>query len=265
MATAVPNAASAWRHRPVAVHTHTQVLGLVLIAGALLLTVAAALATGVPASEAAFLLAPFAGALIGAAVAYRFGTGGRAVGLLLGLGAAAMTFFLGFGVLAPSSFIEFTTGTAFVLGVVLLLYGGVASLVRRADVRAETPRSEQLLDRTAVAVVVLAFLVSLPLWLTSRTTVDAAAAAGLQEVTASSFAFEDVTASAGESIVVRNEDAFHHTFTIDELGIDVELLPGSAAIVDLPAEPGTYTYYCIPHSAEAGAGEDDMAATLTIE
>ena len=111
----------------------------------------------------------------------------------------------------------------------------------------------------------LAFAVSLPLWLANRTTVDASAAAGLQEVTAVNFVFEDVTAAAGSSIVLRNQDPFMHTFTVDALGIDVKLLPGDATIVQLPDTVGTYTYYCIPHSFEAGEGADDMAATLTIE
>lgn len=236
-----------------------------MIAGGLVLTLAAGLATGVPMSDAGFLLPPIAGAVAGALFAYRFGTWGRAVGLVLGLGVVAMTFFLGFGVFAPASFVEFTTGTAFILGVLLLLYGGIASLVRRTDVMDTAPRSEQLLQRTALGVVVLALIVSLPLWLAGRTTVDAAAAEGLTTVTAANFEFSDVTAAAGSSIVVSNDDAFLHTFTVDELGIDVELLPGSSALVELPTTAGTYTFYCIPHSFEDGAGEDDMAATLTIE
>jgi plastocyanin len=116
-----------------------------------------------------------------------------------------------------------------------------------------------------LGLVALALVVSLPLWLVTRSTVDAEVAAGLQEVTATNFVFEDVAVGAGESIVVRNTDPFHHTFTIDELGIDVDLLPGEAVVVALPDSPGTYTYYCVPHSFDGGNGADDMAATLALE
>lgn len=248
-----------------AVHTHTEILGLSLIAGAITFMLAAGLFSGVAMDEAVFIVPFILAPTIGAVLAWRFSTWGRIAGLFLGLAAAVMTFWMGFGLFVPASVVEFTAGTAYVLGVVMMLYGGIASLVRRADVRDETPRTEMLLDRTVLGVVVLAFVISLPLWLANRTTVDAAAAADLPEVTAANFAFEDVTAAAGGQLVVRNQDPFAHTFTIDALGIDVELLPGSAAIVDLPDTAGTYTYYCIPHSSDAGNGTDDMAATLTLE
>ncbi len=259
---------SARRQRAVAAHTRTEVLGLAMLAGAVLFLLAAGLVSGLPLDEAVFLLPMILAPAIGAFLAWRFSTWGRVVGLLLGIATAAMTFWLGFGIMVPASFVEFTAATGFLLGVILLLYGGIASLVRRNDVRDEPARSEVLLGRAALGIVVLALVVSLPLWLVNRTTVDAAAAEGLPEVVATNFAFDNVTVPAtsdGASVVVRNRDPFLHTFTIDELGIDVELLPGSASVVELPATPGTWTYYCIPHSGEAGAGEDDMAATLTIE
>lgn len=256
------------RHRGVPAHTQTEVLGLALVSGAILFLLAAGLLSGLPLDDAAFLLPMIVAPAIGAVLAWRFSTWGRAVGLLLGIATAVMTFWLGFGIMVPKSFVEFTAATAFLLGVGLLLYGGIGSIVRRADLRDEPARTEVLLNRTAVGIVVLALVVSLPLWLASRTTVDASAAGGLPEVVATNFTFTDVTVPAtsdGASVVVRNQDPFMHTFTIDDLGIDVELLPGSASVVELPATPGTWTYYCIPHSGEAGAGEDDMAATLTIE
>ncbi|MFP5308770.1 MAG: cupredoxin domain-containing protein [Actinomycetes bacterium] len=268
MSTAAAHTTSGRPHRAVAAHTRTEVLGLSLIAGANTLVLVVGLSTGIPLSDASFLFAPLLAAAGGAALAWSTGTWGRAVALVLGLGAATMTFWLGFGILAPMSFVEFTSGTAFLLGVGLLLWGGIASLVRRNDIRTGPTRSETMLDRTALAVVGLALLVSLPLWALSRSTVDATTTAGMPVVAVQNFAFEDLTVTSSDgavSLVVRNRDAFGHTFTIDELGVDVALLPGSAEVVTFDAAPGTYTYYCIPHSAEAGAGEDDMAATLTIE
>lgn len=266
MSTATPMPISGgWRHRAVPAHTRTQVLGLSLLAGSLTVLLAAGLAAGLPMDDAAFLVPMILAPSIGAVLAWRFNTWGRVTGLVLGLGTAVMTFWMGFGLLEPASFIEFTTSTAFVLGAVLSLYGGIAAIVRRKELVTEPARSEVLLDRVALGIVVLALLVSLPMYLAGRTTVDAAATADLPTVTATNFAFADITAPAGGSIVVHNQDPFWHTFTIDELGIDVKLLPGSSATVDLPEAAGSYTFYCIPHSMEGGAGEDDMAATLTLE
>ncbi len=265
MATVAPTPAAGWRHRAVPAHTRTLVLGLSLISGSLLFTMIAGLATGVPFSDAAFLVPFVVLPALAAVLAWRFGTWARALGIVIALGVAAMTFFFAFGLTYPASFVEFTAATAYVLGVVLTLYGGIASIVRRNELHAEAARSEILLDRTALGLVVLALVVSLPLWLTGRETLAEGAGDGLTTVAAANFHYDDVTVAAGDSIVVRNEDPFFHTFTIDELGIDVELLPGSAVVVDLPDAAGTYTYYCIPHSFEAGEAEDDMAATLTIE
>lgn len=254
------------RHgRAVAAHTRTLVLGLALVSGALLFLFVAGLVSGIPADEAAFLVPFILAPAIGAVLAHRFGTWARVLGVVIVLAVVAMTFFLAFGLFQPASFVEFTSSVAYVLGVLLTLYGGIASIVGRRDLRPEPTSSELRLRRTSLGLVALALVVSLPLWFLTRSTVDAEVAAGLQEVTATNFAFEDVTAGAGESIVVRNTDPFHHTFTIDELGIDVDLLPGEAVVVDLPDATGTYTYYCVPHSMDGGNGADDMAATLALE
>ena len=77
----------------------------------------------------------------------------------------------------PASFVEFTAGRRLRRSVsACSLYGGIASLVRRDDIRRAPARTEILLDRIALALVLAAFVVSLPLWLLGRATVDAAAA-----------------------------------------------------------------------------------------
>ena len=45
---------------------------------------------------------------------------------------------------------------------------------------------------------------------------------------------EGVAAAPGDRIVVVNDDIFYHSSTIDDLGIDVRLLPGDEALVELP-------------------------------
>ena len=265
MAAAAPPPATGWRGRAVAVHTRTEVQGLLMIAGAITFLLIAGLIGGIPISDAGFLVPFILAPVIGAALAWRFTTWGHVVGMLLGLAAGGMTFFLAFGLLNPGAFVEFTAGSAWIAGMVLLLYGGITSIVKRADVRTEASSAETAMGRTALGLVLVALLVSVPTWFLTRDTVDDAVASGLQEVTAANFAFEDVTAAAGSEVVVRNADPFHHTFTIDELGINIDLLPGEATVVALPDSPGTYTYYCVPHSSDAGNGEDDMGATLALE
>jgi plastocyanin len=54
----------------------------------------------------------------------------------------------------------------------------------------------------------------------------------------------------GETVALRlqKSDATTHTFTVDEFGVDVPVLPGEANVaLFVPARPGTYTFYCKPH------------------
>lgn len=266
VATHAPAAAG----RPHIVHTRTQVTGLSLMAGAIVFLIAAAVTTGNDLGEAVFFALPIGLSALGAFLAWRFGTWSKAVGIFLALASGLVTFWIAFGLAEPRAFVEFTTATAWTVGLVLAVGGGIAALIHRTDVRTEASRTEQLVDRSALGLVVLALIVSLALWMTGRSTVDAAAAEGLPEIGIANFEFDGpATATAVDGqvdLVVRNPDAFVHTFTVDALGVDVTLLPGSSEVVSFAAAAGdTIAYYCKPHSSEAGAGEDDMAGTLTIE
>jgi uncharacterized cupredoxin-like copper-binding protein/mono/diheme cytochrome c family protein len=58
-----------------------------------------------------------------------------------------------------------------------------------------------------------------------------------------------------------NDGAAAHNFSIDALGIDVDLAPGSEEQVVINAPAGTYEYYCnVPGHKEAG-----MVGTLVVE
>lgn len=71
--------------------------------------------------------------------------------------------------------------------------------------------------------------------------------------------------AGGSTVLVRNEDPFLHTFTIDDLDIDIALGPNDEALVEIPAQAGDYIVYCVPHTSDPEAPEDDdMAATMTI-
>ena len=85
-----------------------------------------------------------------------------------------------------------------------------------------------------------------------------AAQAGDIALVARSVEFEpaDVSVEAGPvAVFVENVDALRHTFTVDELDVDLELPGGKAARVEFIAEPGTYDFYCAVEGHEAMRGE----------
>jgi uncharacterized cupredoxin-like copper-binding protein len=58
-----------------------------------------------------------------------------------------------------------------------------------------------------------------------------------------------------------NDGAAPHNFSIDELGVSVDIAPGETKQVVINAPAGTYEYYCnIPGHKEAG-----MVGTLIVE
>ncbi|HEX2030511.1 MAG TPA: cupredoxin domain-containing protein [Actinomycetota bacterium] len=80
---------------------------------------------------------------------------------------------------------------------------------------------------------------------------DAPALAGDIRVVTERFLFQPsgIPADAGEIAVhVTNRDGTRHTFTIDELGVDLNVPPNSTQRVTFTADPGTYRFYCRPHA-----------------
>ena len=63
----------------------------------------------------------------------------------------------------------------------------------------------------------------------------------------STFMPAQSTVPAGKTakFFIKNNDLTVHTFTIQELGIDVKVLPGSENLIELSSPPaGTYVYVC---------------------
>ncbi len=250
-----------------AVHTRTQVLGLALLAAVPAILVTAAMLAGTPFGDAVYFLFPVAVAGIAAVLAWSFGTWSKVVGLLAAGFLAFSMFWMVVGLREPSSPVEFTLGSAYVVGMALALGGGVGSIVRRRDGRTEVTPAERTVERAALAIVVVAIAVSVPLWLLARESVDAGVAGGATSIAIVNSEFgSDLTVASGESVVVRNGDPFVHTFTVDELGIDVKLVPGSEVLVPIEGASGTYAFYCVPHTNTSDGidPEHDMAGTLTI-
>jgi plastocyanin/mono/diheme cytochrome c family protein len=67
--------------------------------------------------------------------------------------------------------------------------------------------------------------------------------------------------SGPQTIQITNSGASPHDFTIDALGVHVELPPGETEEVPIDADAGTYEFYCsVPGHKEAG-----MVGTLTVK
>ena len=91
-----------------------------------------------------------------------------------------------------------------------------------------------------------------------------AAAAQSVEVVAYDIYFEpkEVTIPANTDVTVMlpNDGAAPHNFSIDELGIDIDIAPGETQETVINAPPGEYEFYCnVPGHKEAG-----MVGTLIV-
>ena len=80
-------------------------------------------------------------------------------------------------------------------------------------------------------------------------------------LTAAEFAWDPdtLTASAGGSIELVNEDDAEHNLTIEDAGIDEDVAGGESLTVDLAdVEAGSYDFVCEYHP-------DTMTGTLEVE
>jgi plastocyanin len=235
------------------VYTRIATVGLVLIAAAPAFMLALGLLTGMDIGEelpffATLILVP----LIAAGLVWRFGLWAKVVGILAAVGVALMMFWAVFGLAYPGSLGDFVPGVMLPLGIVLAIGGSVAAIVQQRRGRRSptaTPTERRIMS-VALGLVALAVVVSVVVGFLQRESFDEADA----DLTASieDFAFTEGTyeIAAGEptTILVRNADAFTHTFTVPDLDIHHTLVPGGEALVEIDAAAGTYTLYCEPHS-----------------
>lgn len=250
---------------------HTATLGLLLMVGTALMLGAGVVVDGVlfEGDLIPFLAVLVALLLCGAALAW---SGGRRR-LIVAVAIAGLVFvaFLGdavSGVTKPGAFLDFAPNIMFLVGAPLAIGAGTLAVVRHGQYPHATLRVEQRVQLVVLAGLAAALLISAVLAVMSRTTVAATDREGAAEVVAERWEFEPSTVDvvAGGGVVVRNADVVTHTFTVDELGIDVEVGPGSEVRTTLAesAPVGTYAFYCIPHSEAATAGREGMIGTLTV-
>lgn len=168
------------------------------------------------------------------------------------------------GLRYPASLLDFGLAIPMMLALVAAAAAGGAGYARhRGWSGGPSPATERHALATVVAAALALVAVSGVLQVTSGASVSATERAGATEVAMRTLRFEPVmlTVDSGRTarLVIENRDLVVHTFTIDELGIDKGLLPGSEVLIEVPDVPaGTYTFRC------AIAGHEDMRGTLII-
>ncbi len=249
--------------------TQLTAVGLVMIGLAPLLMLGAALIWGLDVGgEAGFFAVTVVVPWLAAFLVWRFGTWAKIVAIVVALASAAVLFWTAFGLASPASFFDFVPGLLVIPGVIITIVASVAALV--AGRRGHTVTGREGGERRAITIVVAVVgglaLISAVLTVATRSTTDTSAAASQVEMKDFSYDQAAYQAAGGSQLAVRNDDPFRHTFTIDELGIDVQVGPGSSALVDIPGEAGTYVVYCTYHTSDPkNPTADDMASVLTIK
>ena len=157
--------------------------------------------------------------------------------------------------MVPASAIDFS----------LTLYLAVLNLIGvAASIAVLRGRGEDVstLPRTLGTAALVVILLGVALAVYSSVTYDSAVAQeGDIRVVTEDNDYSDTSLEADEGTVavyVDNNDGTTHTFTIEELDVDLEIPGGKAARVTFEAEQGSYEFICIPH-------EGEMEGNLAVE
>lgn len=249
--------------------TMLAVLGLVMEGLAPLLFLIAVLLFGLDfGDDAKFFIIVIGIPLIGAVLVWRFGWWAKLVGILAALAPALAMFWTIFGISYISSFFDFLPAILLLPGFVIALAFLIASLVagRRGHRTEKTTGRERLAIRVISGVVVLLSLISGLLTFLGKSSASNAAAAQETLIQKNgAFKPKTLTVDGGDTILIRDDDPFFHTFTIDALSVDESFTPGDEVAVKIPDKPGTYIFYCRPHTEDPkNPSKDDMAGRITI-
>ena len=185
---------------------------------------------------------------------------GGAFGVLFGLDGVALA------LSSPQSFFDFAF-TLFVLpGGILILVAGITGLVQhfKHSTSATGPAGVTLAIKGGLGVIVALAIISAVLTVASIGGLSAAEKEGAETITAEEAKFDKdaLTASASGTtkIVFKNDDPYLHTFTIDDLDVDLKVGPGSEKLAELNSpKAGTYEFYC------RVAGHENMKGILTVQ
>jgi plastocyanin len=206
-------------------------------------------------------------AWVGAFLVWRFGTWAKFVGILCALVVAGAVWWTIFALQSPTSFFDFMPAVLVVPGALIAIIAAISAIVakRRGHGSEVAVGGERMAIRLVVGIVVVLALLSGGLTFAGATDVEDSDADVVVVLSNFEFDKEQYTFEPGTAVLVRNEDPFLHTFTVDEIGIDIVVGPASEELVEIPDEPGSYVLYCRPHTFEPdNPSEDDMAAELEV-
>jgi plastocyanin len=174
-------------------------------------------------------------------------------GLLAIAGVGFMTFWLVFSLFLPSALFEFSSALVWALGMLFGLIAAIATLIK--------PRGASTAARVLAFLMIIFLVAGLGFSVYSFSQVEEAVAEeGDLEIEMVDFEFQpnDVEVDEGQVAVhVTNSDNFTHSFTIDELDVDLFVEGGLSKRTTFRAESGEYEWYCVPHP--------DMTGTLIVE
>lgn len=153
----------------------------------------------------------------------------------------------------PASPVDFISNAWILLAAITAAVAGFFAFrgVERGD--GATTFARVVLGVAAVAVIVSVFLFV--------TYEDDTKQDGDIEMTTADFEFqpEEIEADSGTvGVFITNEDPATHTFTIEELDVDLVIPQGASVRVEFDAEGGEYEFTCVPHE---GSG---MTGTLAV-
>ncbi|MGE0056725.1 MAG: cupredoxin domain-containing protein [Dehalococcoidia bacterium] len=168
---------------------------------------------------------------------------------------------LSFG--SPDSFFDFIFPVMFVPAGLFLLVGGITGLVQHFRHQPTNGNSTLVAGVKGVFAVVVALLaisaVLTVLNLGSASAADKEGAAYLKTKD-DEFTNQAISASPSGKIVIDNRDPYLHTFTIDDLDLDVKIGGGSYAVINLDnVKPGEYFFHC------RVSGHESMDGKLTVQ
>jgi plastocyanin len=175
------------------------------------------------------------------------------IGLLAILGVGFFTFWVVFSLFVPASLFEFSSALLWALGILFGLIAAIATLVK--------PRGSSTGARVLAFLMIILLVAGLGYSVFSFSQIEEAVAEeGDLEIEMVDFEFEPNEAEVEEGQVavhVTNIDNFTHSFTIDELDVDLFVEGGVSKRTTFAADSGEYEWYCVPHP--------DMKGTLTVE
>lgn len=153
----------------------------------------------------------------------------------------------------PASPVDFISNAWVLLAAVTIAVA--AFMAARGN---DSPSGAGTWSKVVVGVGVVAVAVSLISFLTYE---DDTKQEGDIEIATAEFRFqpESIEVDGGTvGVFISNEDPATHTFTIEELDVDVVIPQGASVRVEFDAEPGEYEVVCTPHE------EGGMTGTLEV-